>query len=194
MRELTGNLMRDLTDEQLRAEARTRHVTAWLIERNDAHLALGKICGGAALGWVVFTDENALRFESKEAAEGFIHHHGMSHQARAVEHGWVSPPAEEKAAAAPAACSHCGRQTGAKPKSGCASLSHWQIWSVRLLTTILDASGSLYDERPMDLEHTIECHPDNVIPLLRSMSAAYLRAHNALQEIVHETLEPDDAA
>ena len=62
--------------------------TAWLIEHNKADLCLGKQCGGASLGWVTFTDPDALRFSTKEKAEAFIHHHALAHLTTAVEHSW----------------------------------------------------------------------------------------------------------
>ena len=87
------------------------------------------------------------------------------------------------------ACSHCNRETSAKPKDGCASLSHWQIWAGRLLKAVEEADAPLYDNAPMDLEHTIDCHPNEVVPLLRLMGAAYQKAHDTLQEVISDTVE-----
>ena len=60
--------------------------TAWLIERNDVQLCLGRICDGAALSWVTFTDPGAIKFTTKEEADKFAQHHCMTHLATSVSH------------------------------------------------------------------------------------------------------------
>ena len=61
---------------------------AWLIENRGVQLCYGKTCDGASLGCVTFTDADALRFPTKEAADAFVHHHCLAHLATAMEHEW----------------------------------------------------------------------------------------------------------
>ena len=86
-------------------------------------------------------------------------------------------------------CEKCMRDVTFRPDDECPNALHWKVWSKRLLNAIEEANGFLYDSRPMDLEHVIECHADDVVPLLRQMSVAYNNAFDELQKIIHATIE-----
>ena len=62
--------------------------TAWLIERTDVQLCYSSDEMQPCAKWVTFTDPDAWRFGSKEAAERIIRERDLIH-CHAVSHGWV---------------------------------------------------------------------------------------------------------